>query len=229
MRLIGEIGSDTSLRKLPPQSRILDAGAGELANKQFCSHLEYVSQDFCKYDGKGDGAALQTKKWETGQIDIVSDICHIPQPKGSFDAILCSEVFEHIPEPVKALKEFNRLLKIDGVLILSAPFCSLTHFSPHHYSSGYNRYYYDYHLGRLGFEVEQNMPNGSFFEYIAQEIRRIPKISRAYAGQSPFILENLASRILLKMLERFSLKDNGSDELLCFGYQVVGVKKIDCC
>lgn len=44
-----------TLPAIPSDSRILDAGAGELQYKEFCNHLEYVSQDFRKYDGKGDG------------------------------------------------------------------------------------------------------------------------------------------------------------------------------
>ena len=48
---------------LPSGLRLLEAGAGELRNKAFCRHLDYVSQDFCQYEGKGDGSALQTGRW----------------------------------------------------------------------------------------------------------------------------------------------------------------------
>ena len=47
---------ETTLAALPAGARILDAGAGELQYKRFCGHLAYVSQDFGKYDGKGDNA-----------------------------------------------------------------------------------------------------------------------------------------------------------------------------
>jgi 2-polyprenyl-3-methyl-5-hydroxy-6-metoxy-1,4-benzoquinol methylase len=43
---------------------------------------------------------------------------------------MCVEVFEHLPEPIKAVEEFARLFKPGGYLILTAPFCSLTHFAP---------------------------------------------------------------------------------------------------
>src|SRR4029453_4432624 len=42
------------LAEIPAGSRILDAGAGEQQYKRFCRHLQYVSQDFAQYDGKGD-------------------------------------------------------------------------------------------------------------------------------------------------------------------------------
>jgi hypothetical protein len=44
-----------TLTSLPAGSRILDASAGELKNRQHCGHLEYVSQDFCQYEGQRRG------------------------------------------------------------------------------------------------------------------------------------------------------------------------------
>lgn len=49
-----------ALTKLPSGSKIIDVGAGECQYKQYCSHLEYVSQDFNQYNGKGDGVGFQT-------------------------------------------------------------------------------------------------------------------------------------------------------------------------
>jgi len=38
-----------------------------------------------------------------------------------FDVVLCSEVLEHLLKPYKALKEFKRVLKNGGILILTTP------------------------------------------------------------------------------------------------------------
>ena len=124
-----------TLAAIPPQLRILDAGAGELRNKKLCAHLNYVSQDFCQYEGKGDAQGLQTGAWDTSKIDLVCDIVNIPEPDASFDVVLCSEVFEHLPDALKALDEFGRLLRPGGKLILTVPFASLVHFAPYHYAS----------------------------------------------------------------------------------------------
>lgn len=42
-------------------------------------------------------------------------------PNESFDKIFCSETLEHLPNPRKAMKEIHRLLKKDGLAIISVP------------------------------------------------------------------------------------------------------------
>ncbi len=213
------------LTGIPSGLRILDAGAGELANKKYCSHLNYVSQDFCQYEGSGNNKGLQTGSWETQQTDIVGDIADIPEADESFDVVLCSEVLEHLPSPVLALQEFQRLLKKGGTLILTAPFCSLTHFAPYHYSTGFNQYFYEHHLEKLGFELIEMSANGNYFEYLAQEIRRVPSVAEKYTVSKVALFEKVAIKIVLKVLDRFSKQDSGSNELLCFGYHVIAKKR----
>jgi len=104
---------EETLKKIPEGLTILDAGAGELQFKKFCSHLKYIAQDFGQYSGDGE-IGLQTGTWDNSKLDIVSDIVSIPLPDHSLDAIMCTEVLEHIPDPVRAIKEFNRLVKPGG-------------------------------------------------------------------------------------------------------------------
>lgn len=216
---------EKQLRALPDKVRLLDAGAGECANRVFCNHLVYVSQDFAQYYGDGDGSGLQTGTWDASGVDIVCDITKIPEPDCSFDAVLCSEVFEHLPNPLLALSEFSRLLKSDGILILTAPFSSLTHFSPHHYFSGFNRYFYETHLPEYGFEILELEANGNYFEWIAQELRRLKQMVERYSMGTTSFKENAAQTLLLKALERFSHADKGSSEMLCFGFHVKAKKR----
>ncbi len=108
---------------------------------------------------------MQTGTWDNSKIDIVSDITSIPRPDQSYDAIMCTEVFEHIPDPKAALLEFNRLLKKGGYLLMTAPFSSLTHFAPYHFATGFNRYFYEHHLGNLGFEILDLQMNGNFLKW----------------------------------------------------------------
>lgn len=214
-----------ALKTIPAGSRILDAGAGELQYKRFCAHLNYVSQDFAQYDGTGDASGLQMGSWDQSRLDIVCDITAIPEPDASFDAIMCIEVFEHLPEPLRALQEFSRLLRPGGHLILTAPFCSLTHFAPFHFYSGFNRYFYETNLPARGFEIIDLRHNGNYIEYLAQEIRRVGLISKKYAGIKLNLLEKIVVQLMLFVLARRTRRDTGSHDLLCFGYHVSAVKK----
>lgn len=217
---------EKTLKKIPSNSRILDAGAGELKYKSLCLHLNYVSQDFAQYDGKGDNKGLQTGSWDQSKLDIISDITSIPEPNESFDAIMCIEVFEHLPEPIEAIKEFSRLLKPGGHLILTAPFCSLTHFAPYHFYSGFNRYFYQEHLAKNGFEIIELVENGNYFEYLAQEIRRINSVLDTYSKNNKCsFIDSITINRMLKMLENFSREDKGSSDLLNFGFHVYAKKK----
>jgi len=216
---------EKTLAQIPAGGRLLDAGAGERQFEGFCRHLNYVAQDFGKYDGKGNLAGLQTGSWNQAKLDIVSDISDIPEPDASFDAVLCAEVFEHIPDPILAIQEFARLLKSGGHLIITAPFCSLTHFAPYHFYTGFNRYFYETHLKENHFEIVELAENGNFFEYLAQEIRRVPAMAERYAKDQANPTENCAAETILEMLDRFSSRDEGSSELLHFGHHVHAVRQ----
>lgn len=215
---------EETLRKIPEGLTILDAGAGELQFKKFCSHLKYIAQDFGQYHGDGN-IGLQTGTWDNSKLDIVSDILSIPLADHSVDAIMCTEVLEHVPDPLGAIIEFTRLLKPGGYLLITAPFASLTHFAPYHFASGLSKYFYEKHLPDNGFEITDLQLNGNFFEYIAQENRRIKTIAAKYANKKLNIFQKIIIHLNLLILQGLSKKDKGSSELLCYGIHVFARKK----
>ena len=213
------------LDRISAGQNILDVGAGELRNKPLCQHLNYYSQDFCQYEGKGDGVALQTGVWDTTKIDIVSDITSIPSPDASFDVILCTEVLEHVPDPVAGLKEMCRLVKPAGQIILTVPFSSWTHFAPFHFSSGLSRYWFEKHLNDLGFNIEELTPNGGWMDFVAQEIWRLPWIGRTYSKRALGWIALITALPLMLVLRLMKSFDRGSSELVTFGWHVVARKR----
>jgi ubiquinone/menaquinone biosynthesis C-methylase UbiE len=224
---VREAWLEKTLRKIPKGKKILDAGAGELQYEPYCRHLKYVSQDFGQYNGQGNEEGLQTETWDNSKLDIISDIADIPVKNGSFDAIMCIEVFEHISHPNNAVKEFSRILKKGGTLIITTPVSSLTHFAPYYFYNGYSRYYFEKVLGDNDFNIKEITFNGNFFEYVAQELRRIEFVGDKYTSvAAAFTPEETAARnIILQKLQGLSQADKGSSELLSLGIMVVATRK----
>lgn len=213
------------LAEVTAGSLILDAGAGELRYKDACSHLRYIAQDFARYDGAGDSVGLQMGEWQHRGLDIVADVAHQPITAGSFDAVLCAEVLEHVPAPVDVLRELVRVLRPGGTLILTAPFCSLTHFAPFFYQTGFGRRFYEHWLDELGVDLCEVDFNGNYFEYLGQELWRLPSIVERYANAEPTEAERRAMKTTMGYLQRASSSDQGSNELLAFGLHIKGRKR----
>lgn len=203
-----------ALADIQAGSSIIDIGAGQQQYRKFCKHLKYTSQDFNQYDGTGNSEGLQTGVWDTSKIDIVSDLISIPVHDQSFDAILCTEVLEHVPNPIEAIKEFSRLIKPNGQLIITAPFASLTHFAPYHYSTGFSKYFYMHHLEKEGFKILEIYENGNYADYMAQELKRVLSIF----GKKSFLMKPLIYSILLIILK--NRQDENIKNLASFGYHI---------
>ncbi|MBR9909047.1 MAG: class I SAM-dependent methyltransferase [Gammaproteobacteria bacterium] len=66
--------------------------------------------------------------------DIVADITAMPElGSAEYDCVFLMEVLEHVREPDKALAEIRRVMRDDGVLLLSSPFIFEAHDLPHDY------------------------------------------------------------------------------------------------
>lgn len=68
---------------------------------------------------------------------IVGEASDLPAESGSLDGVMCSHLLEHIAEPEKVFREFFRILRKDGVLIVRVPpfdssfFDDWTHIRPY--------------------------------------------------------------------------------------------------
>jgi SAM-dependent methyltransferase len=56
-----------------------------------------------------------------GRADDVVDIVQLPYADGSYDAVLCCHVLEHIPDDARAMAELFRVLKPGGHAYLQVP------------------------------------------------------------------------------------------------------------
>ncbi len=80
----------------------------------------YKEKTFWGNLGEGDNFEFDNKKQPGKQIIAdATDLSIIES--GSYDFILSSHVIEHIANPIKALYEWKRVLKLDGYLVTVAP------------------------------------------------------------------------------------------------------------
>lgn len=165
--------------RIPADAAILDVGAGTCLYREFFRHCRYLTQDACQLKPR----QLRGQSGY-GQIDFVSDIVSIPIDSEAVDVVLCTEVLEHVPEPIRAVEEFARVLRPGGRLLLTAPLGSGLHQLPFHYYGGYTPQWYERFLSLYGFEDIDVKPNGGFFEHFGQESQRFAKLLSPRHGRS---------------------------------------------
>lgn len=110
--------------KLKPGELVLDIGCGDLHLADLMPEYAWVGIDISDAKAKVNQKTI-----------IVHDIMKTPYPDldaGSFDAVVCTEVLEHVWDLRVIHKEVNRLLKANGTYVISTPnFDWLDHFMTH--------------------------------------------------------------------------------------------------
>lgn len=201
---------------------VLDVGAGTCPYRSFFSHCDYKTHDFKKYTGEKLGGTT-----EYGKIDFVSDISNIPVMDNSFDVVLCTEVLEHVSEPIKAIEEIVRILKPNGRLFLTAPLGSGLHQLPYHYYGGFTPEWYKFVAKKFNLDIIEITPNGGFFKLLSQECARVVWMfdkHRHLHGEYTDYIYKLFNEFLPRYL--FDMDDKCFIEQFTVGYHVEMVKKI---
>jgi SAM-dependent methyltransferase len=180
--------------QLPGGTKVLDVGAGSCPYRNLFAHCEYRTQDMMPL--RGD----QLRHGGYGRIDYVSDLSAIPVPDGSFGAILCAEVLEHHPEPIKVVRELARILEPGGKLILTAPLGSGIHQEPYHYYGGYTPWWYERFLVAAGFEKISIEPNEGSLRFFSQEALRFVQTTSPLRMNCPLVARLLWIPIWLALV-----------------------------
>lgn len=92
--------------------RILEAGCGSLSRLEFPRDAHVTGIDISQQ---------QLERNTIAREKICADLQNYNFPPGSFDAIVCWEVLEHLPHPNSALERFASALKTGGILVLALP------------------------------------------------------------------------------------------------------------
>ena len=139
------------------KGRTLDVGCGHRPYEKsfFAGAEKYVGLDYLT---------------DRSRPDVVGSATDIPLGNAEFDTVVCTEVLEHVPDPLKALREMRRVLKPGGYLVLSTPMYWPRHEVPYDYF----RHPYDglLHLVKeSGFELVQLYNRGRSYAFIGQALQ----------------------------------------------------------
>jgi SAM-dependent methyltransferase len=94
----------------------------------------------------------------------------MPMPDGCVDAVICTEVLEHVGDPGAVLGELYRLLVPGGRIWLTTPFVWPLHEEPYdHYR--YTQYALRSLLRQAGFEGVEVVAFGGWFSVVGQLLR----------------------------------------------------------
>lgn len=113
------------------QPRVLDVGCGE-------ANLHPRLQPLCRSLVGCDVDARDVARAARGGGDYrVAEAAHLPWADHAFDAVLCLEAIEHIVDVAGALREFARVLRPGGALILTCPSANFPFtYDPLHWLAG---------------------------------------------------------------------------------------------
>ena len=99
----------------PGRPRLLDVGCGE---GEFLAEMATLGWDAEGIDPTADAVEAACRR---GVRVTRGDLTGVALDEGAFDAITFRLVFEHIPDPVGALRACHRALKPGGVVWIAAP------------------------------------------------------------------------------------------------------------
>ena len=185
---------------------ICDLGSGPLTNSHLLKDRNPIYVDCAKFEG----------------VNVVCNFSKkLPFKNNSIDAILCSNVLEHLPEPQMFLDEMSRVIKNDGTILILVPFVIKLHQEPFDFYR-YTSHALKYLVERSGLDIEELKEVGGFSNIFGNLFQIAIK-----EANSPLRLFSLKLQYLIWRISRKLLKDDASNSLLPQGYALVLRKKLN--
>lgn len=190
-----------AMKELSPcvLGRVLDVGCGTKPYKSLFSYAdEYVGLEI---DSKENRERSSAEYFYDGKI--------FPFESATFDGVVLNQVFEHVFNPEEFMQEVTRVLRKDGVLLMTVPFVWDEHEQPYDYAR-YSSFGIRYLLSQHGFEIVKQRKTvadiGVIFQLINSYLFKVTNTRNSYLNLlscvfliSPF---NLLGAILMRILPK---------------------------
>lgn len=193
------------------QGDLLDFGCGEVP--LFGMYRHHVETVTCLDWAQGSH--------DTRHVDILADLSASVSdlPAGCADTIVATDVLEHLPYPDRAWKEFRRLCRDGGHVLVGVPFLYWIHEAPHDFHR-YTRYALERHATEAGFEVIDLWAYGGPLEVLVDLLAKLTAAIRPLSG-----LVTLIGSLLHRIPAVRRLSSRGS-HVLPLGYCVVARARV---
>ena len=148
---------ERSIARLAPElsGELLDVGCGRQPYADYFKHVHRMRA--CDFNAA------------RGNVDFACPADQIPLPDASLDSILCTEVLEHVPDPPAVWREFARVLKPGGKVLLATPMSWPSHEEPYDFyrHTGFGLR----HMAEAaGFDMLKLYPRGGSWAFLDQAI-----------------------------------------------------------
>ena len=143
---------------LPPNSLVLDLGGNKIRKRGLF--------DINNYNLRVIYANLSSAK----RHDVQVDAAHIPFKDSCYDAVICSELLEHVRDPTSVLQEAYRVLRDNGIILICVPFLFRIHRDPDDYGR-YTSQYWQENLAKIGFADIKIERQGLFWSVLMEMLR----------------------------------------------------------
>lgn len=170
-----------SLKKITSEikaNKVIDVGCGSKPYKDLFKVNEYIGID----------VEVSGHNHSNSEIDFFYDGRTIPFSDSSFDIVFSSEVLEHVFEPEKFISEIYRVVKVNGLVILTCPFIWDEHEQPYDFAR-YTSFGIKYLFENNNFKIINYIKTTNYIETIFQMLS-------AYLYQH-FLPKNKFLKILL--------------------------------
>jgi len=170
--------------------KLLDVGCGTKPYKKLFNVEQY---DGLEYSSEEYGASKNAEYFYDGN--------KFPFDNENYDNVISNEVLEHVFNPDEFLSEINRVLKINGKFLLTAPFVWDEHEPPYDFAR-YTSFGIKYLLEKHGFEI---------IEF------------RKSVNNLGVIFQLLNDYIYKKLIKRNKLKHRLIVNALCSVFNILGI------
>lgn len=137
--------------------KLLDIGCG---NKPYKEMFDDITEEYIGCD------VVQSNM---NMVDILCEATNIPLENNSFNTIFSTQVIEHVADHQQMIREAHRLLKHEGVFIVSGPLYWHIHEEPFDFFR-FTKYGFQYILENNGFEVIEILANGGKWATFGQMV-----------------------------------------------------------